>query len=277
MKTSSDVPTGAQKSLTEVLTAPQHNVGKDEYIVDLESDEKLSWLGTESGLLGAFGFEGAFTVGDDSYDPPTKSMGVAFCNFNTEEGLSSNRTELVALRECLEAHDDHIDLLYLTDTETTLQAIHKWIGGGSKLNLSRSSDADVLKVIILKLQKRVEAGAITLLIKVKDHRGDPLNEEADIRAELGRLKEYKEMIWNDSSDRTVYELPVTFAKHGGGTVLKTSVWFNSVSNYIRQKVGEIETYEALEIGTQKWCKEHILRNGNDLTEEGQILLEDPEL
>jgi ribonuclease HI len=51
----------------------------------------------------------------------------------------------------------------------------------------------------------VQAGATTLLIKVKAHRGDPLNEEADIRAEMGRLKEYKETIWNDSSDRTVYE------------------------------------------------------------------------
>ena len=50
-----------------------------------------------------------------------------------EEGLSSNRTELVALRECLEAHEDHIDLLYLTDSEASLQAIHKWIGCGAKL------------------------------------------------------------------------------------------------------------------------------------------------
>ena len=75
-----------------------------------------------------------------------------------EEGLGSNRPELVALKECLEAHDDHIDLLYLTDSETTLQDIHKWIGGGSRLNLSRSPDEDVLKTIILKLQKRVEAG-----------------------------------------------------------------------------------------------------------------------
>ena len=45
----------------------------------------------------------------------------------------------------------------------------------------------------------------TLLIKVKTYRGDPLNEEADIRAELGRLKEHKETIWNDSTDRTVYQ------------------------------------------------------------------------
>ena len=72
----------------------------------------------------------------------------------------------------------------------------------------------------------------------------------------------------DSSDRTVYEWPVTSTKHGGATVLKTSVWTNTVRNYIRQKAGEIEAYKALEIGALKWCKEHIPRNGNDLTEEG---------
>ena len=57
----------------------------------------------------------------------------------------------------MEAHDDHIDLLYLTDSEASLQTIHKWIGGGAKLNLSKSPDADVLKAIVSKLQKRVEA------------------------------------------------------------------------------------------------------------------------
>ena len=86
---------------------------------------------------------------------------------------------------------------------------------------------DVLKVIILKLQRRVDAGTTTLLIKVKSHRGDPLNEEADIRTELVRLKEYKETIWNDSSDRTVYQWSVTSKKHGGTPVFKTSVWTNT--------------------------------------------------
>ena len=47
-------------------------------------------------------------------------------------------------------------------------------------------------------------------------------------------------------------------------------------NYIRKKVGEIDPLKSLEMGTLKWCKEHIPRDGNDLTEEGQILLEDPE-
>ena len=61
---------------------PQHNVGKDAYTVDLERNEKLYWLGTESGLLGYFGFEGACTVGDGSCDPPKRSMGSGFCNFS---------------------------------------------------------------------------------------------------------------------------------------------------------------------------------------------------
>lgn len=286
----------------ETLMAPQQNAGKDEYTVDLEGNEKLYWLGTESGLVGAFGFAGVYTDGDGSCGPLTRSMGAGFCNFrvmqwNTdaplsqpllqeqrilesskvgreEKGLSSNPPELVALRECLEAHEDHVELLYLTDSEASLQTIHKWIGCGAKLNLSKSPDTDILKVIILKLQKRVETGAATLLIKVKAHRGYPLNEEEDIRAELGRRKEYKETIWDDLSGRTVNQWSV---KQGKTKVLKTSVWTDTVRNYIRQKPGEIEVFKALEVDALKWCKEHVPRDGNDWTEEGQMLLDDPEL
>ena len=120
---------------------------------------------------------GDTTAGDGSCNAPSRSMGAGFCNLNDikwntteplpydilkvqttlesnkvvreEEGLSSNRPELVALRECLEAHDDQVDLLYLTDSEASLQDIHKWIGCGAKLNLSKSPDADVLKAIVL--------------------------------------------------------------------------------------------------------------------------------
>ena len=145
------------------------------------------------------------------------------------------------------------------------------------MNLSKSPDEDVLKVIILKLQRRVDEGATTLLIKVKAHRGNPLNEETDIRAELDHLKEYKETILNDSSDRTVYQWAVTSKKHGGTTVCKTSVWTNTVRNYIRQKAEEREVFKTLEVGALKWSQKHIPRHGNDLTEEGQILLEDPQL
>ncbi len=99
-----------------------------------------------------------------------------------DEGVSSTRPEMVALTECLEDHVDDISLIYLTDSEGILQTIHRWIGYGAKLNLSKSPDEDVLKKIIIKLQKRVLVGAVTFLVKAKAHRGDPLNEEADIRA-----------------------------------------------------------------------------------------------
>ena len=106
-----------------------------------------------------------------------------------EVGMSSNRPELADIRECLEAPQDHKNLLYLTDSEATLQPINKWIGGGAKLTLVRSPDGDVLKTIIIKLQRRVKTVTSTLLIKDKDHGRDLLNEEVDIRVEMGRLKE----------------------------------------------------------------------------------------
>ena len=40
-----------------------------------------------------------------------------------------------------------------------------------------------------------------------------------------------------------------------------------MNNYNIQKTGEIETFKTLEIGALKWYKEHIPRDGNDLTEE----------
>jgi hypothetical protein len=63
------------------------------------------------------------------------------------EGLSSNRSELVALWECLEAHPDNENLLYLTDNETTLQTINKLIGGGAKLSLVKTADGDINVII----------------------------------------------------------------------------------------------------------------------------------
>ena len=135
-------------SLKNALLAPQQNYGKDSYTIDLAGPEETHWLGTESGLLGAFHFDGSCTAGDGSCDVASLPMGAGFCNLSSlkwlaeepltptrlheqrtrqshkvgreEEGLSSNRPELVALWECLEAHPDNKNL-FLTDSEATLQ------------------------------------------------------------------------------------------------------------------------------------------------------------
>ena len=57
--------------------------------------------------------------------------------------------------------------------------INKWLGGG-KLSLAKETDTDILRVIVINLQKRVQEKTATLLIKVKVHHGYPLTEETDI-------------------------------------------------------------------------------------------------
>jgi hypothetical protein len=53
----------------------------------------------------------------------------------------------------------------------------------------KTTDTDVLRVIVIKLYQRIQAKTATLLIKVKTHHGCPLNEESDIRAEMGGLQD----------------------------------------------------------------------------------------
>ena len=55
----------AQNAIIMALQAPDHNFGKDEYVVDMTGHEAQYWQGTESGLLGAFEFQGACTGGDN--------------------------------------------------------------------------------------------------------------------------------------------------------------------------------------------------------------------
>ncbi len=178
MKSPANVPSETGKDIKEALMTPGQNYGKDRYTIDLTGSEVTYWIGTESGLLGAFHFDGACTTGDGSCDVKSLSMDTGFCNLNSlewitekpltptrlceqrlnqshkvgreEEGLNSNRPDLVALWECLEAHPDNENLLYLTDSEVTLQGINKWIGGGAKLSLTKTADADILRSIIVK-------------------------------------------------------------------------------------------------------------------------------
>ncbi len=52
--------------------------------------------------------------------------------------------------------------------------------------VATAPDADILQEIVLLLTQRVRAGRATFLIKVKSHRGKPINERADTLAEEGR-------------------------------------------------------------------------------------------
>jgi hypothetical protein len=123
----------------------------------------------------------------------------------------------------------------------------------------------------------VKAKAATLLIKVKAHRGCPLNEEADIRAEMGRLKQEKEKTWSSPTYRTIYQWAEASKIKKGVETTKQTAWTQAVRNRMRQKAGEIQALRAYENGAEKWRREHMPRKGKGIiSAEGQELLEDKE-
>ena len=81
------------------------------------------------------------------------------------------------------------DVAVLLDCKSEITEIGKWLGEGSRATMAGVANEDLLRPIIEMLRQRVETGAVTVLLKVKAHRGEPLNEEADDCADLGRLVE----------------------------------------------------------------------------------------
>ena len=64
VKSPANEPSEEAKDIKETLMTPGQNYGKDRYTIDLMGSEATYWLGTESGLLAAFHFDGACTAGD---------------------------------------------------------------------------------------------------------------------------------------------------------------------------------------------------------------------
>ena len=82
---------------------------------------------------------------------------------------------------------DHEDLLTATDSEVLCRLVGRWVGQGGKDSLTNTTDTDILEFILGKLAARIAAKARTFLVKVKPHRGEPLNEGGDDLAEEGHL------------------------------------------------------------------------------------------
>ncbi len=84
---------------------------------------------------------------------------------------------------------DHEDLVTTTDSEVLCRVVGRWVGQGGKVSLASTVDADILEYILSTLSARIAAKSRTFLIKVKTHRGEPLNEGPDDLAETDREME----------------------------------------------------------------------------------------
>ena len=63
-----------------------------------------------------------------------------------------------------------------------LKTVKRWLSEGRNVTLVGAPGADILREAIELLQIRIEVGASTFLVTVKEHRGEPANAGADIQA-----------------------------------------------------------------------------------------------
>jgi hypothetical protein len=78
-----------------------------------------------------------------------------------------------------------------------------------------------------------------------------LNEETDIRPEMGRRKEEQEKTWIKPTNRTIYQWSEDSKTKNGISTFKQTVWTQVVHNRMRQKSGEIQAYHTYEKGVEK--------------------------
>ena len=123
-----------------------------------------------------------------------------------EEGTSSGRAEMGAYAAILRHTPDHENLLTVTDSGVLCRLVGRWVGQGGKASLVNTTDDNILVYILGKLVGRIAAKARTFLVKVKTHRGDPLNEGADDLVEVGRFltKEGEGYRWKQRTTRLVF-------------------------------------------------------------------------
>jgi len=197
-------------------------------------------MGTEIGRLGGYGFRGTVTAGDGS-NQKGGNMGAGYVNLRKqrkrqqrkvgreEEGSSSNRPEPAAFVLALRGTPMTKHMLYLCDDQALLKAVKRWVGEGGKATLVGAPDADILIEAIEELRKRTTSRAATFLVKVKAHRGEPANEEADIQADKAISDKDVPRELHDRTNRAVFTWQEPRRK--GGTVSyedRKSTWNSGV-------------------------------------------------
>jgi ribonuclease HI len=121
--------------------------------------------------------------------------------FQVKRWISTQKeaSELAAVARTLQATPPGIDLLYLCDSETTLDKVSRWIGRGPRTTLAGDANADIMKTIIECVRERVLRGARTFMVMVTAHRGEPLNERADTQADRARQLPEGHRQWTNRS------------------------------------------------------------------------------
>jgi hypothetical protein len=154
---------------------------------------------------------------------------------------------MTALLEVLIGANVNDNLVVMVDNQSILRVINRWVDvEGDRTFLSLSANPDILWMIIGRLCMRIAQGTVTFLCKVKNHRGDPLNETTDDFADLGRTIwsrmdrtiDPEHAVWTTRSNRMV------FSWIDGQKKARTSTWNQGVRNGVRLGAGRY-SFETL--------------------------------
>ena len=74
---------------------------------------------------------------------------------------------------------------------------------GGKATLETGPNASIMREVLCTLGTRIDAGSSTFLVKMKSHRGEPINEQADDLAEEGQREPDDASIWTTRTERMV--------------------------------------------------------------------------
>jgi len=145
-------------------------------------------------------------------------------------------------------------MLHLCDNQVLLKAVKlRWVFDGGKATLAGAQDIYILQEEIEELRKRTTAGAATFVVKVKAHRGEPVNVETNIQAQKAISSKDVYMEWHNRTDRAVFTWQGPRWK--GGMVSngdRKSMQNSGVRKAIRRRSAGEEVRKHLDCVTGAW-------------------------
>ena len=109
-----------------------------------------------------------------------------------------------------------------------------------------TKDADILRSVVERLRQRIAAGTATWLVKIKAHRGEPLNEEADDEAGKGCLLPAEEKQWDELTSRIMYTWRTTEGAE------RRSPWGQGVRQAITKRASWTRVALEHHVGYKRW-------------------------
>ena len=110
-------------------------------------------------------------------------------------------------------------------------------------------DADIMRSLIERLRVRIQQGSPTFFVKIKSHRGEPLNERADEEAGKGCRLDADVKQWDAPTSRILY------AWESDLGVKRQVPWGPSVRKMITKRAGRARVAMEYQASHRAWLKE----------------------